>query len=114
MLHPVPGLELAPNKPRLLPPNHAIALRPSYQILLVIDATKQNVPPNPEAEDERSRGPGEVDGVAREILDLQGVHGRQPGRGTPGKVEAKVVVADVDGAYVPVLVDEEVDDVDGV
>lgn len=52
--------------------------------------------------------------VPGEILRLQGVHEGEPDRGAPGEVKAEVVVADVDGAEVPVFVDEEVDDVDGV
>lgn len=47
-------------------------------------------------------------------MRLQGVEERQEGRISPCEHEAKVVVGNVNGLGVPVFVQEEVNDIDGV
>lgn len=56
----------------------------------------------------------EVNRILGEVLSLQGVDCGQPDDAAPREVESEMVVADVDGAEVPVFVDEEVEYVDCV
>lgn len=50
--------------------------------------------------------------VAGKVLGFDGIQLRKKDYTVPGEVEAEVVVGDVDGADVPVFVEEEVEDVD--
>ena len=45
---------------------------------------------------------------------LKGVYGWEPHNGTPSEVESKMIVTDVDGTKIPIFVDEEVNNVEGV
>ena len=52
--------------------------------------------------------------ISRQVLSLQSVESGQERSVTPGQHEAEMVMADIDGSQVPVLVVEEVRDVNGV
>lgn len=42
---------------------------------------------------------------------MESVNSWKPDKGSPSKIESKVVVANIDGSKVPVFVDEEIDHV---
>jgi hypothetical protein len=47
-------------------------------------------------------------------LGLKCVDGWEPNYGSPGEVETKVIMANIDGAKIPIFVDKEIHHVDGV
>lgn len=109
-----------------------IALAPSApcEILLVVNGAEEDVARQSGGEDHGRGGVREVVRVPCEVLSLKCVDGREPDHRPPGEVEAVVVVADVDCAEVPkrsagfkhwiktgnipVLVNEEIDNVECV
>ena len=114
MLHPITRLELRTDEACFATPNDTIAFGATHKVLLVIHAAEKHVASDSKTKNHGSLEPRELKRVTCEILHLQRVHGRKPRGRAPGEVEAKVVMANVNGANVPILVDEEVDDVDGV
>lgn len=97
-----------------LAPDHALAVSRADDILLVVDGAEDEVAGKADSENDAELNGGQVDGVADKIVRLEGVQPGQPNGITPGEVEAEVVVGDIDGAEVPVLVVEKVQDVGGV
>lgn len=114
MLESILGAILDMYNLRFLAPKHAISLGATDEILLVIDRAEQNISSNTGACQENGPEVGENDWVDCQVLGLKSVNTWEPDNGSPSEVEAKVVMANIDSAKVPILVDEEVDDVDGV
>ncbi len=114
MLQAVFRLILHPQNSGGRTPEGAIALGATNEIFLVVDAAEEDVAAETGGEDSDGLEVREDDGVAGEVLRLEGVDTGEPDEGAPREIEAEMVVADIDGSEVPVFVDEEVDDVDGV
>ena len=91
------GLVLGPDEFGGLPPNHDFTVGRSDQILLVIYGAEEPVGEEADGENRCGLQIRQVDGVAAEVLDLEGVEVRKEGGVAEGKVEAKVVVT---GDYV--------------
>lgn len=102
VLHTVGGLVLGLDNLCLLAPDDAVALGPASEILLVVDETEDNVAGCTGSEEESSAKVGEGVRVVCKVLGLKGVDCRQPHHASPREVEAVVVVADVNGAKVPI------------
>lgn len=97
-----------------LAPDHALSVGRTDDIFLVVDGAEDEVAGEADGENKAELDRGQVDGVADEVVRLEGVQPGQPDGITPGEVEAEVVVGDINGAEVPVLVVEKVQDVGGV
>lgn len=97
-----------------LAPDHTLAVGGANNVLLVVDGAEDEVSNVSDSKDKGKLDRSQVDGVANEVVRLEGVQPGQPNGITPGQVEAKVVVGNVDGAQVPILVVEKVEDVGGV
>ena len=114
MLHSIARLELGTDKTCFTAPNDTVTLGATYQILLMIHTAEKRVASNSRAKDQGGREPRELKRMTCEILYLQRVHGWKPCGRAPGKIEAKVIMANVNGANVPILIDEKVDDIHGM
>ncbi len=123
------GLESAGDVFSLFAPDLALAVRAADQILLLIHDAEEHVASQASERDQSCAQRRQFDGVACEVLCLYAVYCGEPSRRAPGQVEAKMIVADVDGAKVPgssqpggslfapdialpVLVDEEIYNID--
>ena len=79
------------------------------EVFLIVDGAEEGVSAEPDCEDGEGLGGGEVDGVAGEVLRLEGVGCGEEGAVTPGEVEAEVVVGYIDGFEVPAVGVSELD-----
>lgn len=104
MIFPIGCLEVATHNFSLLAPDSAFSVGAANDILLKVDRTEQSVAGDTNGENQRRHWGRELDWIACEILRLERIHGRQPDGRSPGKVEAEVVVANVDSAEIPDLI----------
>lgn len=88
----------------LLSPDDAVSLGLTSEILLVVDKAEDDVSEGSGSEKDGSSHIGEIVGIAGKVLSLESVGSGQPDHGSPSKVESVVVVANVNGAEVPVRV----------
>ena len=100
--------------PCRLAPDEAASSGGAEAVLLVVDGAEDEIARDAQGKDDAEIHRGGRRRVQAQILALDGVRGRQKAEAAPGEVEAVVVVGDVYGAQVPRLVDEEVDNVDGL
>lgn len=95
-------------------PYLALSLGSAAQVLLVINAPENGVPTDTSDGDCSSLQRRQDDWISGKILGLEGVHAGEPDDAAPCKIESEMIVADIDGAKIPIFVDEEVNHVDGV
>lgn len=93
--------ECASNILGLPPPNAALAISTTNQVFLVIYRSEEHITSESGCEYDRCAQRRQLDGVPCKILRLQCVNCWKPYYGAPGQVEAKVVVAHVNGTEVP-------------
>ena len=98
----------------MLTPDVALALGLPHHVLLVVDRSEHPVAAPTQRQHGQQCGCGQLHGIVAQVQRLQRVRHRQEDSVSPGEVEAEVVVRDVDGAQVPALVVEEVQDVRGL
>lgn len=97
-----------------LAPDPTLTVGTSRYVFLMVNAPEENVAADPHGKDGKAVRILKDNRVDGEVLGLERVHGWEPDKGAPCEVEAEVIMADVNGAEIPVLINEEVEDVDGV
>ncbi len=80
----------------------------------MVNRAEENVATDSSEDENCSSKVGQHDGGFGEVLCLKSVHPRKPDKRSPCEVEPKVVMADVNSAQIPILVDEEIHNVNGV
>lgn len=97
-----------------LTPDHDIAVGRSNKVFLMVGGSKDVVTCQAKHCDGDGRESGQIDLVIVQVLSLQRVHQWKPYKVAPGEIEAHVIVCNIDGPEIPVLVPEEIDDIQGV
>ena len=83
-------------------PDCGVAVGRSHDVFLMVGGPEYTVACEAEEGQEGSLPVGQVNGIAGKILGLDGVDGGDQGHGAPAQVVAEMVMADVDGAKIPV------------
>jgi len=114
MLYPITCSVFYSNNFSWRTPQLAVAVRTTHEVFLMIDGSKQNVATDSSCQNCQGQGVWEDDRVSSKVLCLESIHPRKPDNGSPCQVKSKVIMTDVDSAKIPIFVDEEVYDVNGV
>lgn len=112
MLKPIFRLILDSHNLGRLAPEQTVSFGSTNEIFLVIDGSEQDIAANSSKQKKRSLKVGENNRIDREVLSLESVYTRKPDYGTPSQVKSEMVMTDVDGSQVPILIDEEIHDID--
>jgi hypothetical protein len=91
-----------------------MAFGAANEIFLVVDTAEKNIATDACKENSRRLEVGPYHGIAGQILRLKGVDGWEPDNRSPGKVESKVVMANIDSAKIPIFVDEKINYINGM
>lgn len=112
MLEPISRSILDSHNLGWLAPEQTVSLGSTDEIFLVVDGSEQNIATNSSKQKKRSLEVGENDRIDREVLSLEGVYTRKPDHGAPSEVKSEMVMTDIDSSQIPILIDEEIHNID--
>lgn len=111
VLGPIHGHVGALNVLRLLPPDPAVAIGTTEEVLLVVGHSEDEITQQAQHQDPYGMGCAQLDRVVNQIQTLQSIEVRQPNAVSPAQIPSKMIMADINGFQVPGFIPKEVQNI---